>query len=154
MDFASILNGLQQMSERDKIILFSLMDRQRNPQAGEGAKIERYIGQMIIDAAREKRRVAAQGTRDDPGHHSDEGMPELRSNRAQVRNAENEGSMPAQMLPEVTEAATAEHSVSARPETGPDLPFKRRRANSLVTYLTNIWQPPEMGSASPFLRNS
>ncbi|MDA8095483.1 MAG: hypothetical protein M0T84_16565 [Betaproteobacteria bacterium] len=58
IDFGSLLNGLQHMPEKDKIVLLALIDRQSGAQNGEVAKIERIIGQMMVSAAREKQRVA------------------------------------------------------------------------------------------------
>ncbi|MDA8381923.1 MAG: hypothetical protein M0037_02405 [Betaproteobacteria bacterium] len=57
IDFGSLLNGLQHMPEKDKIVLLALIDRQSGAQNGEVAKIERIIGQMMVSAAREKQRV-------------------------------------------------------------------------------------------------
>lgn len=73
IDFGDLLSGLQQLPEREKIILPALINAVRIAQNGEVAKIERFVGQTIIAAARESRRDAQPRT----------SAPERPNNRAQ-----------------------------------------------------------------------
>lgn len=57
-DFADLVNGLQYLPEREKIILLALINTQRTALNGDKAKIERLIGQTIIAVAIEKTRLA------------------------------------------------------------------------------------------------
>lgn len=53
-DFGELVNGLQYLPEREKIILLALINTQRTALNGDKAKIERLIGQTIIAIANEK----------------------------------------------------------------------------------------------------
>lgn len=61
IDFGDLVTGLQQLPEREKIILVALINAVRIAQNGELAKIERLVGQSIIAAARENPRGAHAG---------------------------------------------------------------------------------------------
>jgi hypothetical protein len=63
IDFSNLMNGMQYMPDRDKIILVALINSHATENS-EGAKIERLIGQFVIAAARDKRRNAAADTQD------------------------------------------------------------------------------------------
>ena len=58
IDFGSLMAALQYLPDREKIVLVALINAQAVPETGDPAKIERLIGQMIIGAARDKRRHA------------------------------------------------------------------------------------------------
>ena len=58
IDFGDLLTGLQQLPEREKIILVALINAVRIAQNGELAKIERLVGQSVIAAARDNCRDA------------------------------------------------------------------------------------------------
>jgi hypothetical protein len=66
-DFGDLVNGLQYLPEREKIILLSLIHTQCTAMNGDKAKLERMIGQMVIAVAREKTRVAHPEIKEDSG---------------------------------------------------------------------------------------
>jgi hypothetical protein len=64
IDFSNLMNGMQYMPDRDKIILVALINA-HTPENGDSAKIERLIGQIVIAAARDKKRNASDSSTQD-----------------------------------------------------------------------------------------
>jgi hypothetical protein len=58
IDFGNLMAALQYLPDREKIVLVALINAQAVPETGDPAKIERLIGQIVIAAARDKRRHA------------------------------------------------------------------------------------------------
>lgn len=56
IDFGNLLNGMQRLPEREKIILVALINAHGSPQNGDPGKIERMVAESIIAAARENQR--------------------------------------------------------------------------------------------------
>ena len=52
-DFADLVNGLQYLPEREKLILLALINTQRPALNGDKAKLETLIGQIVIAVANE-----------------------------------------------------------------------------------------------------
>ena len=64
IDFSNLMNGMQYMPDRDKIILVALINA-HTPENGDSAKVERLIGQIVIGAARDKKRNASDSSTQD-----------------------------------------------------------------------------------------
>ncbi|HET6756259.1 MAG TPA: hypothetical protein VFH21_01420 [Burkholderiales bacterium] len=52
-DFADLVNGLQYLPEREKLILLALINTQHPALNGDKAKLETLIGQIVIAVANE-----------------------------------------------------------------------------------------------------
>lgn len=57
INFAGLLTGLQCLAEREKVMLLALINAHNALENGDRAKIERVVAEIIIAAAREKRKI-------------------------------------------------------------------------------------------------